>query len=132
MNFQEFVSKHEVTMSVAKADSNPHMDDGSKWEANHFLCTLKVGSKTMEVPFSKGVGLEGKPTAVEVLECLASDARGVQYADSFEEWAGDLGYDTDSRRAERTFNTCVDQMRKLVFLLGGEAFHELIEEVEEE
>jgi len=132
MNFGEFVEKHEIEMTVEDADSNPNMDSDPKWRANHYLCTLVVGGKRMEVPFSQGTGIKGPPTVDGVLECLASDCRYVEDVDSFEEWAENIGFDTDSRRAERTFRECVDQVRELSFLLGGAAYTELLNEVEED
>ncbi len=57
------------------------------------------------------------PTASDVLDCLASDASTMDNARSFEEWAGDLGYDEDSRTAERTFKVCEKQAEDLRALL---------------
>ncbi len=37
---------------------------------------------------------------------------------SFDEWARDLGYDTDSRRAEKTYKQVVSQTAKLKRFLG--------------
>lgn len=65
-----------------------------------------------------------KPVVADVLDCLASDANGINQ--SFEEWASDLGYDTDSRKAERTYQTCQKQARELRQLLGAAAFEELL------
>lgn len=75
---------------------------------NGWKVTLKNGrGNSYTVPFYKGVGLEDTaPTALEVLECLVRDAAGYRDASSFEEWAEDLGYDTDSREAEKTYNAC--------------------------
>jgi len=80
----------------------------------------------MTVHFSKGFGNNGfEPTAPEVLECLASDAVGPDV--DFDEWAGELGYDTDSRKDEKTYRTCRKLTGKLQRFLGDDLFTALIE-----
>jgi hypothetical protein len=54
-----------------------------------------------------------------VLEALLSDASVAGY-DQFEEWAADLGYDPDSRKAEKVYQACVEQTAQLRQLLGDD------------
>jgi len=49
-----------------------------------------------------------QPSAYSILSCLVSTNPGV-----FEEWCGEFGYDTDSRKAEKTWRACVEQYLKL-------------------
>ena len=65
-----------------------------------------------------GPALTDEPDAADVLNCLASDASGYENAGSFEEWAGEYGYDTDSRSAERTFSAVESQTLALRSFLG--------------
>lgn len=44
------------------------------------------------------------PDAADVVHCLLMDASGTD--ETFEDWAGNLGYDPDSRKAEAAFNAC--------------------------
>lgn len=46
------------------------------------------------------------PDAADVVHCLLMDASGTD--ETFEEWAGNLGYDPDSRKAEGIFKACRD------------------------
>lgn len=46
------------------------------------------------------------PNAADVLHCLALDAEAINYA-TFEQWADEFGYDTDSRAAERSYQECL-------------------------
>lgn len=69
-----------------------------------------------------------KPSAADILDCLSSDACGIEQ--SFEDWASDLGYDTDSRKAFDTYQTCQRQAKELRSLLGREAFNELLYQTE--
>lgn len=69
-----------------------------------------------------------KPKVEDVLNCLASDASGIDQ--SFEDWASELGYDTDSRKAEQIYQTCQKQARELRQLLGVTVFEELLNDTE--
>lgn len=65
-----------------------------------------------------------KPTAADILNCLISDADGSDQ--DFESWAADLGYDVDSRKAEKTYLTVQKQTKELRQLLGATLFEELL------
>jgi hypothetical protein len=81
----------------------------------------------MTTYFSMGYGHKGaKPEAVDVLSCLANDAAGVENAGGFEDWCAEYGYETDSRKAERIYKTCIHQSKRLRQFLGGEAYEQLL------
>ena len=61
--------------------------------------------------FNKATGPAILPDLAGVLHCLVSDADA--YNMRFEDWAGDYGYDPDSRRAEKVYRACVDCAEKL-------------------
>jgi hypothetical protein len=46
------------------------------------------------------------PDAADVIYSLLMDSEVLQYS-SFEEWAGEFGYDQDSRSAEETYKACL-------------------------
>lgn len=73
-----------------------------------------------------------RPAVVDVLDCLASDAASVECARDFQDWAADMGLDADSRRAERTYNLCREQSRRLRDLLGTDLFESLLYDTERE
>lgn len=55
-----------------------------------------------------------KPIECDIIYCLLSDMSGTDQP--FEEWASELGYDTDSRSAEEIYHACVKigrDMRRL-------------------
>lgn len=52
------------------------------------------------------------PTLLEVCYSLALDASGAD--ESFEDWCGNYGYDTDSRKAKKLHKAC----QKIAFKLG--------------
>lgn len=67
------------------------------------------------------------PDLANVLDCLRSDASSIDDARSFEDWASNFGYDTDSRKAEKTYRACQDSAQALRHLLGRKAYDELME-----
>lgn len=124
----QFIRKNNIRASVEWADANPNMPDWS--DANHFKVTLRAGRHQMTVPFSMGYAHSDEPTAVDVLDCLASDAASIENARSFEDWADELGYDPDSRKAYSTYTTVQKQADQLKRLLGDEAYRALLWDVE--
>jgi hypothetical protein len=69
------------------------------------------------------------PTVREVLSCLASDVTAGEV--SFEDFCADFGYDTDSRRAYKTWESCRDTGVALTRLYGRTNLQTLIDNREE-
>lgn len=123
-----FIEKHNITAKVRRVDTNPNMDADAEWmrSASHWRVTFSFQKRRMTVPYSMGSAHTQPPTAKEVLDCLADDSAGLENRASFEEWREDYGYDTDSRKAERIYNTVVKQSERLHKLLGDELYDELL------
>lgn len=128
ITLQEFINRHNVIMFCSRTDSNPNMLWDEKWNAtaHHYRCVLRCGKRTLTTPFSQGSAHTKEPTLAEVLGCLASDAAGFANAQSFEDWCSEYGYDTDSRKAERTFKIVKREAAKLRKLLGSDAAYETL------
>ncbi len=124
MTLDAFIKSAGLTMTAGRTDSNPNMDSSTAMD--HWKVTIRAGRSRMSTVFSMGYGHKGNaPTLADVLDCLASDASSVAQAD-YDEWARDMGYDTDSRKAERTYKACVRQGEKLKRLLGDSAYETLL------
>jgi len=128
MNTKQFVNRYKVRMTADWADNNPNMPDMARG-SSHWKCVLKQGGRQLTVPFSQGPAHCSEPTAADVLDCLASDSANI-FDYSFEEWASELGYDPDSRKAERVFMACEKQAKGLMRLLGRDCFNGLVYETE--
>lgn len=89
------------------------------WQHHEWTVELQYDGRTMELPYYTGE-LAGEPTAADVLGCVLLDASGVVRGQTFDEWAADYGYDTDSRRAEALYRRVVEQTDRLRELLGDE------------
>lgn len=130
---QAFIRKNHIRLTdndIQFVDRNPYMADDN-WQAHHYKITLRATingkRKQYTTYFSQGYGIDHDPRPEDVLDCLASDASGVDNARNFEDWASEYGYDTDSRKAEIVYRNCERESWKLVKFLGRDAYRDLLE-----
>ncbi len=64
------------------------------------------------------------PSLRDVLYALVMDS-SVLESGGFEDWADELGFDTDSRKAESTYRACIDQSLKFRQLVADEGLKQL-------
>jgi len=67
-----------------------------------------------------------RPTIDAVLWSLSMDA-SVLDAPTYEDWAGDYGFDPDSRKGEAVYRACLEIALKLRVVLGDDGLRELAE-----
>jgi len=110
----------KVSCSAKYGDISTPWDKLDDWQrqAHPYRVRLRYQGRQMSLDFFMGQAHTDEPDAAEVLSCLLSDASACDQ--SFEEWASELGYETDSRKAERVYNMCVKQGEKLKLLLGDD------------
>jgi hypothetical protein len=124
MKLARFIRKHGIKFAYKAADANPAMGDNM----DHYRCRLRVGERKIVVTFSKGYGHNGRPPELrEVLACLASDSHNLE---SFNTFCDEYGYDSDSRKAARTYQACCKISEKLAYLLGADGREDLIYNVD--
>lgn len=129
-NFPAFVEHMGVELEFGPTPVIP--DDADEWQqnANAYTAILHYKGRRLTTPFFTGSGWKHDPTAADVLHSLISDAQSVPptpgYEYSFEQWADDLGYDTDSRKAEKTYRAVVRSAKKTRQFLGND-FEEFAE-----
>jgi hypothetical protein len=122
---QQFIDRIGIRMTASQTDRNPHMEGADNMD--HWRCNLRCNGRRIAITFSMGAGHNGRePQLAEVLDCIASDASGVENARSFDDWCSEYGYDTDSRKAERIYATCTRQTASLKRLLGDDAAYEAL------
>lgn len=56
------------------------------------------------------------PTLDEVVYSLYMDANGVRFGQTFEDWCGEYGMDTDSRKALASYDACRNEWSALIRL----------------
>ena len=128
MKINEALTKYGIAMTAERIGKRTDLtEDGGSKAARHWRCTFKrevAGySSYFETEFSQGSACTAPPTAEDVLGCLLLDCDALDY--EFEEWASNLGFDPDSRKAEKTYKFCRDVGNRLQNFLGAEAFDEL-------
>jgi hypothetical protein len=114
---QTVIEKYNVRSEITMTNELPPEDMGMPRGSNAWRVVLKMGRRQLTTPFYTGPAL-GEPSTADVLGCLLSDASGFESSRTFEEWCSDYGYDTDSRRAERTYKAIEAQSVKLRRFLG--------------
>ena len=126
---RQFINRNHISMTSLWADSNPNMDDMPDG-SSHWKCKLRHQNRQITTYYSMGPAYSHNPKVDDVLDCLSRDSNSIANETTFEEWCGDLGYDLDSRRAERGFKACEKQAQKLEHFLGAGLFQELLFDVE--
>ena len=146
VSIAQFIKSNRIVSGSYRVDENPNMPDSH--DMDHWKVTLvrgvlregfdtwhgykgKLGAcqyskRKLTVYFSKGYGHHGaEPTTDEVLSCLADDS---SCADdhSFEDFCSEMGYDTDSRTAERTYKACQHTAKRLLNFLGADIYGQLL------
>jgi hypothetical protein len=125
MDMAQFIQTIGISMTAEYADRNPNMDSS---DMDHWRCVFHKDRARMTTYFSMGRGHSGRePTADQVLECLVSDASSIDNARGFDDWCSEYGYDTDSRKAEKTYAACKRATDKLRAFLGGDAYETLMD-----
>lgn len=106
--------------------------DGSKWSTMHCEAVeVEVEQGFEAYRLGETLGCRPNktkpilPDAADVLYCLASDGRAIEYP-CFEDWACEYGLDPDSRKAEASYRACLDTGLRLRAALG-EKYGDLIE-----
>lgn len=129
LTLEQFIKSAGISMTAERTDRNPNMDDSANMD--HWRVVLKAGRSRLTTYFSMGYGYHGKaPKASEVLSCLASDASSAD--ESFEDWCANYDFDTDSRKAERTYRAVQSSTAKLRKFLGESVFDTLLYHTEQE
>jgi len=141
MTLADFIAQHNVTAKAERRTHNPNMPHAAPG-MHHWCVFLRrrttepeglLGlpvSVSMPVPFSQKFERVEEPTIEEVLGRLASNARTIENCPTFEQWCSELGMDNDSRRAERTYETCKRQAALLKEFLGKQAYEDLLFDTE--
>ena len=129
MNTRQFCNSNKISIDSEMVDENPNMVRDN-WQAYHYKDRLTFGKRQLTTFFSMGLAHTNEPDAEDVLDCLASDAAGIENTRNLEEWCGEYGYDADSRKAEKTYKLCQKQAKDLKRFLGEEAYKTLLWETE--
>lgn len=98
---------HKLNLSIHSQFKGWREDGCSTWRV-----TLQRDHQKESFDYFMGSAHTGEPEISDVVYCILMDAQALN-AQGFEDWAAELGYDTDSRKAEKTYQACLDNARKL-------------------
>lgn len=87
-----------------------------------YSCVLRFkeewgARESCPIKFWMGEAHTNPPTSADVLGCMLRDISGID-GNSFEEWAEEYGYDSDSKKAESIYNKIAEQKEDIEYLLG--------------
>ncbi len=116
-SLRSLCSKVRITVTYGASLAYAKQDDWQR-KSNGYRVRLTFQRRSMSLDFWQGSAVTSDPTAEGVLECLLSDASGAD--ESFEDWCAELGYDSDSRKAEAIYKAVKRQTEKLRRFLGAE------------
>lgn len=136
MNLKE-VLEHDGFFKMSAKLLGTFKDKENNWEHRAWDCTITVipgidratkfgvGKMSFEERFSykTGMGIKGVPELADVLGCIVIDSSAIEQ--SFEDWASEYGYDTDSRKAEAIYEACKENGYRLRKLLGSQYMSDL-------
>ena len=114
-NFSDLFEEEEIEYEYSLVARNVMKGD---FECNQWDITLYYKGREMETPFFTGLAID-VPEKDDVISSLVLDCNVKDY-DEFENWADDMGYDTDSRQAEKIFNDSKVLCDKFIAFVGSE------------
>lgn len=81
--------------------------------SRHYRVNMKRGDKIFTFHYSMGPAHTSGPDDADMFASLLLDSSGIECSCDFEDWCSDMGYDADSRRAERIYNACKEVAAQL-------------------
>ncbi len=128
---EKFLASSEVSLRCREVTLGGHekLVVFEPWARKQYLCELR--GTNGDQPIKAVLGSDnGPPDIVEVLDAVAAEAAVTEEAGGFEQWAVQMGYDPDSRRAERIYRAARRHARLLRGLLGEDDYRGLLWETE--
>lgn len=108
--------QHNVKISCEYGAKEP-MPSDPKGNMEGWRVTLRFQGRQLTCDFYQGSAYPGRePKPADVISCLISDAQGADQG--FFDWAEDMGYNTDSRKAEAIWHACRKNSKSIRRLLG--------------
>lgn len=121
---QDFLEKTSSSLKIEFLKNGKHFTD-DKDVRDIYKVTLSRGSRSYTFNFGQSILIKGAPpTAYDILTCLQKYDIG-----SFEDFCFGFGYDEDSRRAEKIYNSVVEEYNALCMLYSDNEM-EMLQEIQ--
>jgi len=119
-----FIARHKIAAIARQRRKRPGKAEMERWGGGSRHWQVRLSADGDPYPetiwFSQGSAHTQEPTAAAVLDCLASDASAYENARDFGDFAAEIGYDEDSRKAERIYTECGKTLENLRTWLGDD------------
>lgn len=114
-----------VTFAATKQSTRP--DASADWAegSTHYQVAIVRGNKSFQVYYSMGPAHTNGPDLADVIYSLLMDTSDIDQP--FEDWAADLGYDSDSRKAEAIYRACMVEAAQLAGMFTKQELDDLRE-----
>ena len=126
-NFKNFEIQSEYTGSKKAEWSN----NTENWNHHEVIVTNTESNEQTTFDFWASIANPELSSEYDVLNafyCFVGDAVSGSY--SFEEFCSEFGYDTDSRKAEKTWKACQESYNNLLNIYDGDIY-DLVNELSE-
>lgn len=121
LNASKFARENGIKLTVLDHEYDYYFDD-DKTPRDIYKLKLSRAGKSYTFKFGQSIADAGrKPSMYDVLACLTK-----YDPESFENFCSAYGYDTDSRRAEKTYRAVVKEYEAVERLFG-----DILEELRE-
>ena len=113
-----------VALELTRVRMRP---DAGDWHAGsqHFSFKVSRAGREYSGHYSQGQAHTAAPDLCDVLAALLMDSSGADQP--FEDWAADLGFDPDSRKAESVYNACGETLAALERMFSADDLNDLRE-----
>lgn len=120
-----------IKLSLTRADyTEEDYKDEWKKTANKYKAKIIYNKKSMTTVYYTGSGWKKDPVLEDILGSILQDTTYLDYG--FEDFANEMGYDPDSRKAEKIYKEIQKQAKKINRIFSKEEQEELLTYLEKE
>ena len=122
---------NNIKLSLTRADyTEEDYKDEWKRTANKYKARIVYNKKSMTIIYYTGSGWKKDPELEDILGSILLDTTYLDYG--LEDFASSLGYDSDSRTAEKIYKEIQKQAKKINRIFSKEEQEELLTYLEKE
>lgn len=122
---------NNIKLSLTRADyTGEDYKDEWKKTANKYKARITYNKKSITISFYTGNGWKKDPVLEDILGSILLDTTYLDYG--FEDFANAMGYNSDSRKAEKIYKEIQKQAKKINRIFTKEEQEELLTYLEKE
>lgn len=124
MTIDKFAKKHNLKLQLTKTPFRVGANSDWDAQASHYMYKITAtegdlyNKPAITGYYSQGSAIKTQPTIADILNALILDTNSVGIT-SFEDWASEFGYNTDSRKAFDIYHECMKEYEQLKTFFGS-------------